>query len=83
MQPSTNILDFPQTAIRHRWGDRVSIVEGTASGCLQSERTCTRCHLVRVTVHPPRGFPWLEWRGRDGNQVQLSTTPPCLPEAGE
>lgn len=87
MADETNIADFPQRDSapdddrpppRHKWGDRVTVVDNTSSGCEQGERTCVRCGIVRVTVHPPRGLPWREWRPRGCVQIQLSSTPPCL-----
>ena len=56
----------------HKWGDRIPLDTGT-------ERTCQRCGLVRITIHPPHGFPWTEWRQGSGPQFALSTTPPCVP----
>ncbi len=45
-----------------------------------NERTCARCGLIKVTVHPPRGFPWREWRTDKGKLWQGDATPPCLPQ---
>jgi hypothetical protein len=56
----------------HKWGERVPLDTGT-------ERTCQRCGLVKITIHPPHGFPWIEWRKGTAPQIQLSTTPPCVP----
>lgn len=64
---------------RHRWGERFTRLENTPSGCPQSERVCAHCGLVRITVHPPHGLPWREWRPKDGPQMQFEATPPCLP----
>ncbi len=66
---------------RHRWGERFTRLDGTPSGCAQSEAICIGCGLVSVTVHPPQGFPWREWRPKDGPQMQFEQTPPCLAEA--
>ena len=55
----------------HRWGKRVPLEH-------QTERTCVRCGLVKVTVHPPLGLPWREWRMPGQVQVQLEATPPCV-----
>lgn len=58
----------------HKWGERVPLETGT-------ERTCKVCGLVKVTVHPPHGLPWREWRDpKGGPQMQLSFTPPCVGE---
>jgi len=69
-----------RSSTRHRWGERFTRLENTPSGCPQSERTCQRpgCGLVKITVHPPQGLPWREWRPKDGPQMALSSTPPCL-----
>lgn len=73
--------EYPQLGPLHRWGERVTVRDTTPTGCPQGERTCARCGLVRVTVHPPGGFPWREWRPKDGPQIRLSTTPPCVGES--
>jgi hypothetical protein len=44
----------------------------------RTERTCARCGLVKITVHPPRGLAWREWRTPEGQTMQLDATPPCL-----
>ncbi len=50
----------------------------------RTERTCQNCGLVKITVHPPHGFPWREWRMRGGDEtIALTTTPPCLVGTGE
>jgi hypothetical protein len=51
---------------------------------LVPERACLNgCGVVRITVHPPQGFPWVEWRTGDPGQSQQrwSGTPPCRPVA--
>lgn len=46
----------------------------------KTERQCIRCNMVRVTKHPPVGFPWIEyWRGLD--RLPGDKTPPCEPIA--
>jgi hypothetical protein len=62
---------------RHKWGAPVTVIDGTPSNCEQTERTCVLCEMVKVTVHPPQGMPWREWRPKDGPQIQLEHTPPC------
>ena len=69
---------------RHKWSDPVRYeADDTANGCAQTERRCLTCGLVKITVHPPQGLPWTEWRTGDAGQyqIQLSTTPPCRGEA--
>lgn len=68
---------------RHKWGDPVTHMEGTATGCEETHRECSLCQLKKITVHPPHGFPWREWQHRDGMRAQLTTTPPCIVGNGE
>lgn len=75
----TQLAAYDRRPPNHRWGPRMLVNDGTVHGCDQSERTCTRCGLVRITVHPPQGLPWREWRPDGGPQMQLTNTPPCLP----
>lgn len=53
----------------------------------QTERTCKRCKLVKVTVHPPEGGGYRLWRfGDDLQQLALADMPECgaaLPETLE
>ena len=64
---------------RHKWSDRISVPrDQTPSGCEQTERTCGLCKIVRITVHPPQGFPWREWRHPNSDvQFACEHTPPC------
>jgi hypothetical protein len=57
----------------HDWGDgreRVNYICVPANPLLgrhqQTERTCKRCKLVKITVHPPEGGGWREWRWGEG-----------------
>lgn len=59
---------------RHKWGDGVRVGERLD----HTERTCALCGMVKITVHPPQGFPWREWRTREGKPWQDENTPPCL-----
>lgn len=79
----TQLSDRDRRPPNHRWGPRMLVNDGTVHGCEQSERTCLRCGLVRVTVHPPQGLPWREWRPEGGPQMQFTNTPPCVPGALE
>lgn len=57
--------------MKHRWSDPFRQHHKT-------ERYCINCGLVKVTRHPPQGFPWKEfWRGLD--QIQSTATPACEP----
>lgn len=59
------------TAPRHKWTETRRTIDLT-------ERTCGVCRLVKITVHPPRGFPFLRFR-HPGSlaEIELSVTPPC------
>lgn len=60
---------------RHRWGEPVRLLDRT-------ERACAHCPLIRITMHPPHGLPWREWRHRDSEaRWQMTTTPPCRERA--
>lgn len=62
---------------RHRWGEGVLVGEYLD----RTERTCALCGLVKITVHPPQGWPWREWRTREGKRWEGENTPPCLEAA--
>ncbi|HLH95031.1 MAG TPA: hypothetical protein VKW08_07925 [Xanthobacteraceae bacterium] len=66
----------PAVEPRHRWGEPVRLPDRT-------ERTCAHCGLVKITMHPPHGLPWREWRHRNGASIPLTNTPPCLAAAEE
>jgi hypothetical protein len=66
---------------RHEWDHRNSRLLsgfGAADGCARNERTCFKCGVVRITVMPPHGYPWHEWRTKDGGMYVGEATPPCL-----
>lgn len=47
----------------HKFSDPVSVVANvTLSRHPQTERTCTACGAVKVTVHGSDGIAWREWR---------------------
>lgn len=67
---------------RHRWSDARPMVG--SNGLAQSERTCLWCGLVKITVHPPQGLPWREWRHPSNpQQFAMAATPPCQAGARE
>lgn len=69
------------TGPRHDWTSLPSIsLSGreTPDGNDRTEKTCSRCSLVKITVHPPQGFPWREWRHANGSSFQCESTPPCI-----
>lgn len=46
----------------------------------QTERICPLCKLVKVTVHPPEGGGWREWRWGDAPlQFVDRVMPECRP----
>lgn len=66
----------------HKWGEPTWIpASESSSGCDQTERKCEHCGLIKITVHPPdQSFPYRAWRHRNGQEITLTTTPPCLSE---
>lgn len=46
-------------------------------------KTCARCGLVKITVHPVHGYPFREWRFPNGDASRNTATPSCVPEAAE
>jgi hypothetical protein len=64
---------------RHRWDLPRSVLTDTPSGCEETERECVDCHLVKITVHPPFGFPYRAWRTAAGMRATIEHTPPCNP----
>lgn len=72
--PAAAFLKVSALARKHRWGDGVCVGDHLD----RTERSCALCGLVKVTVHPPQGFPWREWRTRDGKVWRGDATPPCL-----
>lgn len=73
------------TTRRHNWPhegeDNYRRLDASAcpDGNARTERTCSACSLVKITVHPVHGFPFREWRTRDGKLWRGDATPPCLP----
>lgn len=52
-----------QVRLPHQFGDPVSVPGTiTLSRHPQTERTCTVCGAVKVTVHGHDGIAWREWR---------------------
>lgn len=65
----------------HKWDrdDERRIPHSEAvDGNGRTERRCVRCGMVKITVHPPQGLPWREWRTAAGERWQGHLTPPCL-----
>lgn len=69
-------------ARRHVVGDPVSVAATKSrSGLPQTERTCTRCGVVKVTVHERGGGAHREWRWFESGS-QFSDEPPCITSIG-
>src|ERR1700674_825877 len=65
----------------HKW-DYDSEQRIAASACAdgndRNAKGCLNCKLIKVTIIPPRGFPWHEWHTRDGKVWVGEAPPPCL-----
>jgi hypothetical protein len=65
---------------RHRWNAlperRIPACE-SIDGNDRTEKPCALCGLVKITVHPARGYPWREWRTKAGKGWVGDATPPC------
>ena len=66
---------------RHKWNhanERRLPAYDAKDGNARNERDCTQCGMTRITVIPPQGFPYHEWRCKDGGVWHGEATPPCL-----
>lgn len=72
----------PVAARRHRYRDDWRYLDGhdCPDGNSRTERPCAHCEIIKITVHPPHGYPWREWRTKGGNVYVGEATPPCLGE---
>ncbi len=72
---------MPSLAKRHSWNatdpKRIAACD-CPDGNDRTEKTCPVCGLVKITVHPAQGFPWREWRTKDGKRWVGDATPPCV-----
>lgn len=86
MSADVHIGNFPtapqQPAPRHVFCDPVSIPPSLElDRYQQTERTCSVCGAVKVTVHAPDGRAWREWRtSSSAAQVRLRDDLPCSPQ---
>lgn len=82
----TNIARLPAPKNRppHIFGDPVSInPDPFRARHQQTERTCSVCQLVKVTVHHPDGRAWREWRlPRCADQIDDDQGAPACIVAG-
>lgn len=63
----------------HTWkGCRENRIAASDSpdGNDRTERVCTTCAAMMITVHGARGTPWIEWRSADGRK--LAGRPACV-----
>jgi hypothetical protein len=68
-----------QVRLPHKFGDPVSVPGTiTLSRHPQTERTCTVCGAVKVTVHRSDGIAWREWR-KSASDEQVATEMACEP----
>lgn len=66
---------------RHSWNTTDPVRKAACDsidGNDRTEKTCAHCSLVKITVHPPQGLPWREWRTKAGETWVGDTTPPCV-----
>lgn len=73
----------PAPAPRHVFGAPVSVPPSLElDRYQQTERTCTVCGAVKVTVHAPDGSAWREWR-QSGSAAQMECADlPCIQQIG-
>jgi len=72
-------------AIKHRFDPHVWIPAGkSCSGYAQTERTCSLCGAVKVTIHGmPGGLTGRAWRvSSDAEQIETFDAPVCVPKVG-
>ncbi len=60
---------------RHSWSEPRRPDE------LRTERTCTRCGVVKITRHDAgaSAIPWVEFYDANGFDLEEIRTPPCVP----
>lgn len=68
------------TLPHHKWPKQATKLNGTdqPDGCDRSERICDRCGLVKITVHPPQGLPYRQWRTPGGLVLPALAMPCCV-----
>lgn len=75
-----------ESSTRHRWNNgterRIPACE-SPDGNDRTEKTCSICGLVKITVHGPNNRHWPRFRMGDGLEGQVDGTPPCLGAASE
>ena len=66
---------------KHKWdhdNERRYAHTDTPDGCSRNERDCIICGVVMVTVIPPAGLPYHEWRTKDGGDKVWTKRPECV-----
>lgn len=66
---------------KHKWDhdhERRAAAIDYADGNARNEKRCLQCGITRVTVIPPHGHPWHEWRTKTGAVYPGEATPPCI-----
>ncbi|MCS3725483.1 hypothetical protein [Bradyrhizobium betae] len=73
----------PQPGPHHVFGAPVSVPPSLElERHQQTERTCSVCGTVKVTVHAPDGRAWREWR-RSASSAQIACDDlACVPQIG-
>lgn len=70
------------SAPRHTWSEDVKRIAAadTESGYGETIRTCVKCHMIMVTVHPPlHRLPWNEFTMPGTSaRIKLSQRPCCV-----
>ena len=71
---------LPLPALKHRFDAHVWIPSGQSrSGYPQTERTCTTCGAVKVTIHGAHiGRAWRA--SEDAEQIETFEAPVCVPK---
>jgi hypothetical protein len=79
--PDGQVAHLP--ALKHRFDTHVWVPSGKSkSGYAQTERSCTLCGAVKVTMHAmPDDKTGRAWRiSADAVQVETFDAPPCVPK---
>jgi hypothetical protein len=78
--PEGHVVHMPaRPGQPHKFGEPVFVEANAAlDRHSQTERTCSVCGAVKVTVHAPDGGGWREWRvGATTAQIETNEAPPC------
>lgn len=80
--PDGCVLHLPAKAVPHKFGDPVSVpADKSPSGHQQTERSCTLCGAVKVTVHGLGDNQYRAWRkSANAEQIETFAAPLCEPQ---